>query len=126
MGERGWREAVDGYFGEVTSKWFGGRSLGRDRDVEASGIRRVTAYLRAADGSWDRGELVLRTPAAYQLVWQPFPQGPARVYAGPFAVVHVSAVSAGSVREVELVAGECRARMRLAAADVELLHAALR
>lgn len=109
---------------EAARKWLGRPDLPRDRDVaaDARAVVRITAFLRAADGRWDRGEVIVRPHAEYA-VWQPFPQGAATVLAAPFSVLDRGALTdpgAARVHEIELVTADARLELRVAADDLAL------
>jgi hypothetical protein len=114
---------MDSTFAEMSSNWFGARRLGRDRDV-VTDVRRCTAFLQAADETWDRGELIFRTPVADELVWQPFPQGRSRVYHGPFEL-SPGAPAGADVEQVTLSSRDEQAVLRVAQRDLPVVRDAL-
>ncbi|MEO5958679.1 MAG: hypothetical protein ABIR80_06155 [Opitutaceae bacterium] len=115
---------------DVARKWLGIRNLPRDRDLADSARHavRITAFLLAADGRWDRGELVVGQPVDTHIVWQPFPQGAAVVLAGPFAITETSipeTTAGGLVREIILLTVGGRLELRLMVDDLSSLKASL-
>ncbi|MDQ1709419.1 MAG: hypothetical protein QOG49_804 [Frankiaceae bacterium] len=119
--------AANDAIADVARKWFGVQSLGRDRDLshDARHAVRITAFLRDAEGRWDRGELVIPEPVGVHLVWQPYPQGAPAVFDGPFRLSAVAREDHRGLRtaqECELSTGGAAVRLRLAPADLARLH----
>lgn len=98
MTESSWRDAADAAMADMSRKWFGIEPRTRDRDPRPGPehVERITAFARAKDDRYVRGELVIGWPLANRIVWQPFPQGSPRILTGPFRLMDSGGVGAGT------------------------------